>query len=134
MRVVIETIPHNKQRYDTVGDWWWDAGVLHIRVSRLNNAEEEHLIAIHEYVEALLCAEQNIDQNEVTDFDKRWLNGPYHTPFRPGDRRAEPGDSPEAPYHLQHGVATGIERILASAMNLNWGIYEQHLSELTYDK
>ena len=36
MNITIKTIAHDKQRYDTVGDWWFDdEGDLQIRVSRV---------------------------------------------------------------------------------------------------
>jgi len=28
MKVIIETVPHQKQLYETVGDWQWDGDTL----------------------------------------------------------------------------------------------------------
>ena len=55
MNIDVQVIPHAEQRYNTCGDWFFDAdyGVLHIRVSCLNNWKYESLIAMHEQQEAI---------------------------------------------------------------------------------
>jgi hypothetical protein len=55
MKVVMTVIPHQKQRYDTVGDWHFTSkGDLKITVSKLSDPRYETLIAVHELVEG--CA------------------------------------------------------------------------------
>ena len=36
----------------------------------------------------------------------------------------EPGDCPDAPYKRQHCVATGVERIMAAMLGVDWKAYE----------
>ena len=97
MQIIIEVVDHIEQRYPTVGDWEWDDELefkrLHIKVSRLDNHKHEFLVALHEWVEAILCWHRGITQESVTEFDK-------HNP-----ELVEPGDSPRAPYHVEHRQA-----------------------------
>lgn len=121
MKIIIETIPHEQQRYTTVGDWFYDTdGTLHIKVSALSDPKREQLIAVHELVEVLCCQHAGISQKAVDDFDKSF-----------GDNmEEEPGDSPDAPYVRQHCLATGIERILAAEWGMSWKQYEWELEHL----
>lgn len=122
--ISIETIPHHEQRYDTVGDWYFDPDThnLIIRVSKMDHIaygwKYEILVAIHELVEATLCTSGNITQEMVDKFDRNYK----------GD--GEPGDSPNAPYSGPHCLATGVERILAAVMGVSWQKYEEALDNL----
>ena len=140
MKIVIETIPHEKQRYPTVGDWYFEPtypatnpekGILlqpietlHIRVSKLSDWRREALIAVHELVEVLLCKHEGITQESVDLFDNQF------EATRPEDNFDEPGDDPQAPYVKQHCTATGIERLLAAQLGVNWKEYEAELERL----
>lgn len=118
--ITIKTIPHHLHRYDTVADWEFDqkSGWLTIRVSDMNNWRYEMLVAVHELVEALLCAHGGITQEVVDKFDFAYK----------GD--GEPGDDPNCPYSGPHSIATGIERILAACMGISWSKYEDALDAL----
>ena len=51
MKIIIETIPHDHQRYNTVGDWQFSPdGTLHVKVSEMDDWRHEALIAVHEVV------------------------------------------------------------------------------------
>lgn len=121
IRIIIEVIPHHEQRYNTIGDWRYDVqrDTLAIRVSDLNNWRYETLIAIHELVEAALCSSGNIPQEKVDEFDLNYK----------GD--GEPGDDSNAPYKGPHCIATGIERMLAAVMGVDWTKYESTIEERT---
>ena len=121
MKIIIETIAHKRQRYPTVGDWFYKRGVLHIRVSKLCCCRREALIAVHELVEALLCRGANISERSVTAFDKKLLKA---------GGTMEPGDHVLAPYQRQHCIATGIERLLAAELGVYWADYEKELEHL----
>lgn len=125
MRVIIETIAHKDQRYPTVGDWFYDDdGTLRIKVSQLSDWRREMLIAVHELVEVLCCKHEGISQESVDQFDKAYEE------TRHPDNFDEPGDDPGAPYVKQHCIATGVERILAAELKVNWKQYEEELDEL----
>jgi hypothetical protein len=121
VRVVIQSIPHAEQRYDTVGDWITvpEDPTLAIRVSELSDWREMALVALHEFVEAVLCDHMGITSEAVDEFDQKWS----------GD--GEPGDDPAAPYYRQHRIATTIERLIAEQLQVDWDEYGRHIEELS---
>jgi|SRR5215471_16801152 len=124
MRVDIKVVPHDKQRYRTVGDWWWEGDCLCVRVSELGDWRYELLVVVHEMCEAGACRYVGTSESEVTEFDvefeKRRKNG----------NTDEPGDDPMAPYAQEHCVATGIERVLAVMLGVTWKDYEERVNSL----
>jgi len=125
MNVRIEVIPHKDQRYETVGDWFFEPnGDITIRVSKLANWKREMLVAVHELVEVLLCKSDHVSQKAVDEFDIL-----YEKHRSKGDT-SEPGDWPDAPYARQHCIATGIERILAAELKVCWKDYEAEIEAL----
>ena len=129
MRVIIRTIPHKDQPYNTVGMWRYNLKekTLLIEVSECSDPWREFLIAIHEYVEAMLCLHAGITAQEVTDFDLWWEKEDNKTSPN------EPGDDPASPYRREHCSATGIERMIASYLNIDWFKYERELWKLGED-
>lgn len=136
MRIVIDTTPHNDQRYNSVGDWRWEATsetltTLHIRVSEFPSGMKnskwkyEFLIGIHELVEAILCESQGISEKQVDDFD---INEKIDEECFELD--VEQGDHPEAPYKHQHNIATGIERILCATLGIDWYEYDHQIEKM----
>ncbi len=119
MVILIKTIPHDEQRYDTVGDWE-DREILYISVSRLGNWRYEAAVAIHELVEALGCRDKGITSEQVDAFDNAY------------DGDGEPGHDPQAPYHKQHEFATMIERQIIDMFGLDWEQYDAAVSALSW--
>lgn len=123
MNITIKTIPHEQQRYPTVGDWWEDEqGNLEIRVSDMGNPDYEALVALHEQVEFLQCKKRGITTAQVDAFDMQFEK----------DRAAglhgeddEPGDDPQAPYRREHFFATNIEALVSGELDVNWQEYEK---------
>lgn len=93
-------IPHEQQRYDTEGDWQSFGDDLLITVSEKPDLRKCVAIAIHEIVEAVLCSQAGITQEQVDAWDMSHLDV------------KEPGDLPDAPYNRQHCVASIIEDLL----------------------
>lgn len=138
-KIVIDVIPHNEQRYPTVGDWFYseeheltDKGsvkkkVLHIRISELSDWRHEACIALHELFEVLLCQHAGISQEAVDKFDKK-----FELEREAGLRgeQDEPGDDPKAPYRVQHGLASGIERIAGAELGVDWNAYANEVNAL----
>jgi len=117
MNIKIEFIQHEKQRYDTIGDWFYDeAGDLIIKVSNdsqeFPSEDEQLLVAFHELVEVLLCRKRGITQEMVDKFDM----DPAVTNWLKPDE--EPGDIPGAPYGKEHRFAMLMEHLLAHEMGL----------------
>ena len=119
MRIVIETIPHESQRYNTCGDWFFEAdGELKIFVSETGDKRMNLLVAVHELTEAVLCEDRGIAEEDVLAFDLAHAD------------LDDPGHDPNAPYNLEHTIAEIIERILATEMSINWFEYEKVLDAL----
>jgi hypothetical protein len=121
MRVVIETIPHKNQRYETVGDWeYLPDGTIQIRVSDMGNDDYNYLVALHELIEQKLCAKRGITQKQVDDFDIQFEKDRVEGKHMPDE---EPGDHPEAPYQNEHSAASGVERLMSSMLGVKWEDY-----------
>lgn len=119
MKIVIETIPHDQQRYPTCGDYWVDPdGTLQIRVSEMGDRHMEVLVAAHELVEVFLCEARGIAEPDVMAFD---MTHP---------ELDDPGHDPRAPYHHEHVFAECVERLFATELGVNWQEYEARLAEL----
>ena len=128
MNIHIKSIPHCEHRYPTVGDWWFDKdGSIQIRVSKMNNWRYECLVAVHELVEVLLCFHSGISQGSVDRFDMQFEKHREAGVHKPDD---ECGDDPRAPYKFQHGIATGVERVLAVMLGVCWKTYEDTIIKL----
>lgn len=118
LMTVIQTMPHERQRYPTVGDWVFNQGVLDITVSDLHNPHFETLVALHEFVEAKLCEARGISEEQVSTWDKEHLDHP------------DPGSIPGCPYYREHLFALMLERTMAGELEVNWQEYEEALEKL----
>jgi hypothetical protein len=116
---VIRIIPHDKHRYETVGDYWYHGDTREVRISDMNDEDCEFLVTIHELVEAHLCRKHGIDENAITAFDVAFEEN------RKEGNVDEPGDSPEAPYQKEHQFATKIEKLIAEELGINWEEYDK---------
>ena len=126
MLIDVKVIPHNQQRYETVGDWYFnpDNNRLTIRVSSMRNKKYEFLVAMHEQIEAMLCIERGICEKEITRFDMNFEAN------RKEGNTDEPGDDPKAPYKKEHFFATSVERLMASELGVDWSIYDEAVNSL----
>lgn len=124
MKIVIETIPHDRHRYPTIGDYWRDAdGTLQVRVSEMPDSRDVLLVALHELVEVVLCEHRGIREEDITAFDKSHCDDrdPYVD---------DPGNSPDAPYHNEHVFSETVERLIALELDRNWQEHEAALGAL----
>jgi hypothetical protein len=125
MNILIKSIPHKSHRYPTCGDWWFDEdGTLQIRVSDEMPEKSQQLVVLHELAEVMMCQSQGITQKQVDEFDMNFEAN------RAPDDESEPGDSPSAPYHVQHSLATAIERIACSEMGIAWSDHDKEVGKL----
>lgn len=126
LNIVIKTIPHSDQRYDTIGDWIWDVSrkKLTIHVSNMDNWKYELLVGFHELCEVMLCEARGISQEAVDAFDFNYeLN-------RKKDDDTEPGDNKDAPYKKEHFFATSLERLLCAELGVDWNEYDEKIRTL----
>jgi hypothetical protein len=112
VKILIKTIPHETQRYDTVGDWYENESAgLHIRVSETGNDDYNFLIALHELVEYYLCKKRGVKESDVDEFDMGFTGS------------GEPGDDKAAPYYDEHQTATLVEKAMAETLGIDWNLY-----------
>jgi hypothetical protein len=128
LNVRIMTIPHRLQQYDTVGNYWRDAGesgaeLLEIRVSRMDDRRHELLVALHELIEAFLCEWRGIEFAEITRFDIEYEH-------RRKQDAGEPGASVRSPYRREHRFAERVERMVAREMEVDWRQYNRAVARL----
>lgn len=135
MKINIETIPHDKHRYSTCGDWWTDPdGTLQIRVSQLSDRRYEALVVIHELVEVLIEGTKRAGKldvphvfvREADDFDKA-----YERDRKPDDNESEPGCDLRAPYYQGHMAASAIENIAAMLLEVDYNDYAFEIASLS---
>lgn len=120
MKIVIETIPHDKQRYPTVGDYWIDEdGTMQVRISDLGNPGYEQAVVLHELTELFLVLHCGIAIEDIDKFDIAFEAA------RMVEDTDEPGDHPDAPYQQQHCYATAVERMFIAAMGEKWAHYDK---------
>lgn len=136
MKIEIEVIDHNDQRYETCGDWWRDEnGTLQVRVSRMSDPRYSRLIAIHELVEVLL---------ELTKRDPNWganaLQGlvaetdafdrDYEAKRAKDDNESEPGCETNCPVYQGHMVASATENLAAMVLGVNYNSYADEVASM----
>ena len=113
MKIVIEVIPHHKQRYSTLGDYWFDGHDLQIRVSDMADERMNFAVMLHDLVEVALCIDRDISEPDILAFDQAHPEAD------------DPGHLPDAPYHKEHVFAECIERLFAQEIGLNWKDYDR---------
>lgn len=122
MKIIIETIPHREQRYNTVADWYYDEdGTLRIKISETGDDRMNRSLGLHEYIEEGLCKARGITQKQVDDFDMS---------FQKINPSEEPGDQPSAPYHKEHVFATAHEISFLKEQGVDPKEYDRKLDEI----
>ena len=128
MKILIEKIPHRSQRYDTVGDYFYDLDHLSIKVSDMKNENYEFLVAIHELIESHLCSKRKISEEDISKYDIAFEEVRANFSTLIGDQ--EPGDMIAAPYNKEHLFATKIEKMIADELGVDWDRYEKKVNSL----
>jgi len=119
LKIAIQTIPHEQQRYNTCGDWFdGQFGWQMITVSAMENQDMEFLVGLHEYMENYLARKRGITPAIADEFDKNFK----------GD--GEPGDAQDCPYFQDHQSATRIEKVAAEILGMDWSEFDNVLSKL----
>jgi hypothetical protein len=126
MKINVETIAHEAQRYPTVGDYWEDGdGTVQVRVSEMEDWRYVILVAVHELVEMMLTRHRGIDELTISQYDVR-----FEQARERGEVHGEPGDAADSPYKREHFFATNLERLLAAELGVDWATYEHHVDSL----
>lgn len=125
MIIRIESIPHDQQRYPTVGDYWDEKGVDQVRVSQMPDWRYEALVVVHELVEMFLTRHRDIPEERITEFDVDFEESRLKNLVA-----GEPGDHPNAPYRNEHFFATNLERLFAAELGVDWFEYDRFVDAL----
>ncbi len=129
MRIHIQTIPHDEQRYPTVGDYWDAEGIEQVRISKMKDWRYEILVTVHELIEMAITKHRGIPEESITAFDVA-----FEKAREVGLVEGEPGDQPDAPYRREHVFATNIERLFAAELDVDWREYDTYVNSLGVKK
>ena len=113
MNIQVEFIPRDAMRCDSAGDYFEEGDTIRFIVAQSGNDEWDWLVLLHEMVEYVLVKKAGIPIAEIDAFDMAFQ----------GD--GEPGDDPSAPYRHAHSIATGVERIIAGSLGIDWKPYDE---------
>lgn len=160
MNVRIEIIPHDHQRYPTVGDWFFETEAY------CNNCDRRFFHATeHEPTQCPNCGapvasliKKNlwcvIKVSELGNFKENLLIGihelvevvkckaegvsqaavdAFDIEFEKNRKEgdeSEPGDDPKAPYYKQHQAAMAVERLCAVLWGVDWETYAKKVEAM----
>lgn len=137
--IEITTIPHNDQRYETIGDWLYDpeSGKVTIYTSDLGDWRMSMACAIHEAIETVLCVQDGVSEEDVSAFDVAYEEARKAGVAAPcgcePTEDSEPGEDRHAPYRKQHAFADGVERLLANQLGVVWDEYAEKVVSIPYN-
>src|SRR6266851_501002 len=127
-RITLDLVDHSAQRYNSVGDWYFDehdSTHLIIKGTRLPNPAltfAQWAVGIHELVEALAALAAGVTAAEVDAFDQQFELDHAHDDL-------EPGDDPRCPVFQQHQLALAVERMFIKALGVDWEQYEAEMDK-----
>ena len=125
MRIVIETVEPEAIRCRQLGDWRWNGDELIVYVNQeIPDAKSLILVGLHEMVEAILCKNYGITDEQVTAFDcqfEKERDAGMHA------LHAENGNDERACYHQQHLEASAIEMMMCSVLGTTWDVHTANL-------
>jgi hypothetical protein len=123
-KIEITIIPHEGQRYPTIGDWQFKGETLQINVSDLQNDKFNALISIHEFIEAMQCHFNGITTEQVDAYDSK------HEDVGNADLDA----NVDAPYYKFHNDSTVVEWLLSRLFNVDWKEYSSKIKNTLEEK
>jgi hypothetical protein len=100
-----------KQKYPTLGDYEETENEIVIKISKMSTPSQL-AVAIHEFVEVVLCKLAGVNIQDIDEFDIEYENARDK-----GEKTApcgcliqeEPGNDVHAPYYKQHKIAENFE-------------------------
>lgn len=117
--ITLSPIHPSKLRYSTVGDWFLRGSEIEVLCADTGECDDSvFLVMLHEMIEAKLCLNAGITEEDVTEWDVA------HPELE------EPGDHPDAPYHKQHCLALIVEQCACKALGLSWEEHESNVAKI----
>lgn len=117
----LKTIPHRDQRYDVLGDYWTEGGVIQFRVSSIGAADYEFLIFIEALIEKQLARRMGITEQMIEAWDLAHEDEP--------DAAARE----DCPYRDAFLIAQGFQRAIATKLGVNWSHFEESQAAVLRD-
>jgi hypothetical protein len=132
-KIIVEVIPANEMRYETIGDWWIDPdGTWRIQVAEFEDERHSMGIAYHELREMMTSWVKHVQEPEVTKFDL-WFEEETKAGRIP-DTLDEPGNHPKCPYNSEHQKATSDEMGLMTDLDCNWWEYDEAVRKMSREQ
>lgn len=103
--------------FESLDDYGADKEKIWFEVLDIGVEGYNLLLLVHALVEYLTTQGRGIPLKLIEKFDNDNPDSP------------EPGDEEDAPYRNEHCLATGIERLLCSYLNIPWRVYEKTLDK-----
>jgi len=132
--ITIKSIPHNRQKYETVGDYWKNKdGSIDYRVSIFGDEYMQLAVILHELIESFLCKKRKISWKKIDAFDIAYerarAEGKKYAPC--GCKiQEEPGNDKHSPYHREHLFATKLEKMFIKELGYKWDDYDKLVESL----
>lgn len=123
----VQAIPHAKQRYPTVGDFWGNRSVWKVRVSKMSDPRYEWLVLLHEFVEMMLMLHRGMPEEIQGKFDRMFEKEREQGKWKDSD---EPGYDPRSPYLREHKFASKIEEMMAKELDVDWEKFAKEVDTL----
>jgi hypothetical protein len=134
--ILIDTIPHKDQNYDTAGNYG-EVKLGHVTwftISNMNNWRYEAAVALHEQYEYFLCKRDGVNLKSIDRFDEAYEKARVAKTKAPcgckPTKASEPGNDIHAPYHFQHVAATKMERKFIFDIGEDWNEYDEKVNSL----
>ena len=128
LRAKLQSVSTALIRNKQCGDWrFGKRGSIVALSARMEDPRSEVAVSIHEFIEAWLCRDAEISDEEVTAFDLKFEL--ERTEGLHSDS-AENGDDPRAPYRKQHVAATKVEKAVCKALGLSWADHCKNVEKL----
>jgi len=125
MKIIIEIIPHENQRYETCGDYFIDDnGDIQIRVSDFGTELENIMVGTHELIEFALLRHRGVTDKDIDKFDLAFEEREDKGEFE------EPGFAADSPYIAEHTLATSVELQMCALAGINWNEYSAKIEKL----
>jgi hypothetical protein len=114
-KTIIEIVPLNKQRYETLGDYFYDKqGVRHFKITDTGNEFYNDLILVHELIEEILTRAKGISEKTILRHDLEFEKLLKDGKVGPDE---EPGEHKNSPYRQEHLLAEIVEKLMLNHLN-----------------
>jgi len=121
-KIIVEIVPLEEQRYETLGDYYYENDILHFKITDTGNDTYNKAILVHELVEELLTKHNGINEEDILKFDL-WVADEVENGRYPVD--AEPGEHPQSPYKKEHIFSENVERQIMNFLNIDFKEYDK---------